>query len=57
MSPKYFEGYRSLGTESGSAKSDDRPAWVQDIGASKERESRVQDKENLMERLRDSGYM
>ncbi|WP_049968317.1 phosphoadenosine phosphosulfate reductase family protein [Haloferax prahovense] len=57
VSPKYFEGYRSLGTESGSAKSDDRPAWVQDLGASAEREGRAQDKEDLMGRLRDLGYM
>ncbi|KAB1194698.1 phosphoadenosine phosphosulfate reductase family protein [Haloferax sp. MBLA0076] len=57
VSPKYFEGYRSLGTESGSTKADDRPAWVQDLAASKEREGRAQDKENLMARLRDLGYM
>ncbi|MDS0293348.1 phosphoadenosine phosphosulfate reductase family protein [Halogeometricum luteum] len=57
VSPKYFEGFRSLGTESGSAKSDDRPAWVQDLGASKERAGRAQDKEDLMGRLRDLGYM
>ena len=57
VSPKYFEGFRSLGTESGSAKSDDRPAWVQDLGASTEREGRAQDKEDLMGRLRDLGYM
>ncbi|WEL25349.1 phosphoadenosine phosphosulfate reductase family protein [Haloferax volcanii] len=57
VSPKYFEGYRSLGTESGSAKSDDRPAWAQDLGASAEREGRAQDKEDLMGRLRDLGYM
>ncbi|SFR46469.1 phosphoadenosine phosphosulfate reductase family protein [Halogeometricum limi] len=57
VSPKYFEGFRSLGTETGSAKSDDRPAWVQDLGASKERAGRAQDKEDLMGRLRDLGYM
>ncbi|WP_416839270.1 phosphoadenosine phosphosulfate reductase family protein [Haloferax sp. DFSO52] len=57
VSPKYFEGFRSLGTESGSAKSDDRPAWVQDLAASKERAGRAQDKEDLMGRLRDLGYM
>ena len=57
VSPKYFEGFRSLGTESGSSKSDDRPAWVQDLKTTKERQGRAQDKENLMERLRDLGYM
>jgi phosphoadenosine phosphosulfate reductase len=57
VSPKYFEGFRSLGTESGSAKTDDRPAWAQDLDASAERAGRAQDKEGLMERLRDLGYM
>ncbi|WP_380679175.1 phosphoadenosine phosphosulfate reductase family protein [Salinigranum sp. GCM10025319] len=54
---KYFEGFRSLGTETGSEKSDDRPAWVQDLEHTTERAGRAQDKENLMERLRDLGYM
>jgi phosphoadenosine phosphosulfate reductase len=54
---KYFEGFRSLGTETGSEKSDDRPAWVQDLDNTTERAGRAQDKENLMERLRDLGYM
>ncbi|MFC6826163.1 phosphoadenosine phosphosulfate reductase family protein [Halopelagius fulvigenes] len=57
VSPKYFEGFRSLGTESGSAREDDRPAWVQDLGADGERAGRAQDKEDLMGRLRDLGYM
>jgi phosphoadenosine phosphosulfate reductase len=54
---KYFEGFRSLGTETGSERSDDRPAWLQDLDATAERAGRAQDKENLMERLRDLGYM
>ncbi|WP_224269654.1 phosphoadenosine phosphosulfate reductase family protein [Haloprofundus salinisoli] len=57
VSPKYFEGFRSLGTESGSAKSDERPAWMQDLDGTTEREGRAQDKENIMGRLRDLGYM
>ncbi|WP_101296567.1 phosphoadenosine phosphosulfate reductase family protein [Halegenticoccus soli] len=57
VSPKYFEGFRSLGTESGSAKSADDPAWMQDMEGTTEREGRAQDKENIMERLRDLGYM
>ena len=57
VSPKYFEGFRSLGTESGSGKSDDRPAWLQDLDNTTEREGRAQDKENLMAQLRDLGYM
>ena len=57
VSPKYFEGFRSLGTEEGSAKSNDTPAWLQDLDGTTEREGRAQDKEDLMERLRDLGYM
>ncbi|MFC7155524.1 phosphoadenosine phosphosulfate reductase family protein [Halomarina halobia] len=57
VSPKYFEGFRSLGTEKGSAKSAEEPAWLQDLESTTERQGRAQDKENLMERLRDLGYM
>jgi phosphoadenosine phosphosulfate reductase len=54
---KYFEGFRSLGTESGSERSEERPAWIQDLENTTERAGRAQDKENLMARLRDLGYM
>jgi len=57
VSPKYFEGFRSLGTESGSGTSGDRPAWLQDLDGTAERAGRAQDKEDLMGRLRDLGYM
>ncbi len=57
ISPKYFEGFRSLGSENGSAKHDDRPAWLQDLDGTTERAGRAQDKEDLMGRLRDLGYM
>ncbi|MFC5970568.1 phosphoadenosine phosphosulfate reductase family protein [Halomarina salina] len=57
VGPKYFEGFRSLGTEEGSAKSDDAPAWLQDLDGTTERQGRAQDKEDLMARLRDLGYM
>ncbi|ADJ16191.1 phosphoadenosine phosphosulfate reductase family protein [Halalkalicoccus jeotgali] len=57
VSPKYFEGFRSLGSERGSARSDDRPAWLQDLDGTTERAGRSQDKEDLMGRLRDLGYM
>jgi phosphoadenosine phosphosulfate reductase len=57
VSPKYFEGFRSLGTEEGSARSADAPAWLQDLENTTERGGRAQDKEGLMERLRDLGYM
>ncbi|MGM0591326.1 MAG: phosphoadenosine phosphosulfate reductase family protein [Halobacteriota archaeon] len=57
VSPKYFEGFRSLGTESGSGPATDRPAWLQDLDNTVERAERAQDKEDLMARLRDLGYM
>ncbi|PSQ44759.1 nodulation protein [Halobacteriales archaeon SW_7_68_16] len=57
VSPKYFAGYRSLGSEVSTDKSDEDPAWLQDIEGTEERGGRAQDKEDLMERLRDLGYM
>ncbi|ADJ16189.1 phosphoadenosine phosphosulfate reductase family protein [Halalkalicoccus jeotgali] len=57
ISPKYFEGFRSLGSEISTQKSTDDPAWLQDVENTVEREGRAQDKEDLMERLRDLGYM
>ena len=57
ISPKYFEGFRSLGSEVSTEKSDSEPAWLQDLDNTTERAGRAQDKEDLMERLRDLGYM
>ncbi|WP_290815250.1 phosphoadenosine phosphosulfate reductase family protein [Halovivax sp.] len=57
VSPKYWEGFRSLGSEISTEKSDDEPAWLQDLEGTTERAGRAQDKEDLMERLRDLGYM
>jgi len=57
VSPKYFEGFRSLGSEVSTKKSEDVPAWLQDLEGTTERAGRAQDKEDLMERLRDLGYM
>jgi len=57
VSPKYFEGFRSLGSEVSTDKADDEPAWLQDLEGTTERAGRAQDKEDLMERLRDLGYM
>lgn len=57
VSPKYWEGFRSLGSEVSTKKSDDLPAWRQDLEGTIEREGRAQDKEDLMDRLRDLGYM
>jgi sulfate adenylyltransferase subunit 2 (EC 2.7.7.4) len=56
VSPKYFEGYRSLGSEVSTERAEQKPAWLQDL-STEERAGRAQDKEDLMERLRDLGYM
>ncbi|MBC8514601.1 phosphoadenosine phosphosulfate reductase family protein [bacterium] len=53
----YREGYRSLGAAGTTTKTTDTPAWEQDLEGTIERGGRRQDKENLMERLRDLGYM
>ncbi len=57
VSPKYFEGFRSLGSEVSTKKSEEEPAWLQDLDNTTERAGRAQDKEDLMQRLRDLGYM
>jgi phosphoadenosine phosphosulfate reductase len=57
VSPKYFAGFRSLGSEVSTEKAEDDPAWLQDLEGTTERAGRAQDKEDLMERLRDLGYM
>jgi phosphoadenosine phosphosulfate reductase len=57
VSPKYFAGFRSLGSEVSTEKSDEEPAWLQNLEDTTERAGRAQDKEDLMERLRDLGYM
>jgi phosphoadenosine phosphosulfate reductase len=57
ISPKYFAGFRSLGSEVSTEKTTEEPAWLQDLEDTTERAGRAQDKEDLMERLRDLGYM
>jgi phosphoadenosine phosphosulfate reductase len=57
VSPKYFAGFRSLGSEVSTDKAAEEPAWLQDIENTTERAGRAQDKEELMQRLRDLGYM
>jgi phosphoadenosine phosphosulfate reductase len=57
VSPKYFAGFRSLGSEVSTDKSAEEPAWLQNLEGTTERAGRAQDKEDLMERLRDLGYM
>jgi phosphoadenosine phosphosulfate reductase len=57
VSPKYFAGFRSLGSEVSTDRTTEEPAWLQDLEETTERAGRAQDKEDLMERLRDLGYM
>lgn len=53
----YEQGYRSLGVKSTTTKSDQKPAWEQDLATTTERSGRRQDKEKIMQRLRSLGYM
>jgi phosphoadenosine phosphosulfate reductase len=53
----YYKGYRSLGAKSTTIKLSDKPAWEQDLEHTPERAGRRQDKEQMMQRLRELGYM
>ncbi|MCR4263872.1 MAG: alkaline phosphatase family protein, partial [Candidatus Roizmanbacteria bacterium] len=53
----YTKGFRSLGVKTTTHKTSDTPAWEQDLKNTKERQGRRQDKEKIMERLRQMGYM
>ncbi len=53
----YEKGYRSLGARVTTRKADEKPAWEQDLEHIPERAGRQQDKEGIMKRLRDLGYM
>ncbi len=53
----YRDGYRSLGARVTTRKISDKPAWEQDLENTTERGGRRQDKEGLMQKLRDLGYM
>ncbi len=55
--PLYFQGYRSIDGKYDSKKISNRPAWEQDLVNTEERAGRAQDKEKMMERLREFGYM
>lgn len=55
--PKYREGYRSIDGIHDSTKTSEIPAWEQDLKFTEERAGRSQDKEGMMERLRQNGYM
>jgi phosphoadenosine phosphosulfate reductase len=53
----YLKGYRSLGAKNFTVKFSDIPAWEQDLDNTTERGGRGQDKEMIMGKLRDLGYM
>jgi phosphoadenosine phosphosulfate reductase len=53
----YSKGYRSLGARVTTTKIGDKPAWEQDLETTNERGGRRQDKEDLMAKLRQLGYM
>lgn len=53
----YKQGYRSLGAQSTTRKTTDTPAWDQDLDNTPERGGRQQDKEGVMKKLRELGYM
>lgn len=55
--PLYALGFRSLGARVTTRKAADVPAWEQDLESTTERVGRRQDKENMMEKLRELGYM
>jgi phosphoadenosine phosphosulfate reductase len=53
----YNDGYRSLGAKGSTTKVSDIPAWEQDLENTTERAGRGQEKEQIMEQLRNLGYM
>lgn len=53
----YEQGYRSLGARITTTKQQNTPAWEQDLENTAERGGRRQDKEHLMQKLRELGYM
>lgn len=55
--PKYFEGFRSLESKVSTEKANQEPAYLKNLEDTTERAGRAQGKEDLMERLRDLGYM
>ncbi|TLZ53222.1 MAG: phosphoadenosine phosphosulfate reductase family protein [Methanobacteriota archaeon] len=55
--PLYDRGYRSFDGKYDSRRVGDTPAWEQDFDSIPERMGRAQDKEQIMHRLRELGYM
>jgi len=59
VSPKYWKGFRSLGSEVSTDKSGEEPAWLQNLEETSERGGRAQNKDDdeIMSQLREAGYM
>lgn len=55
--PLYEKGFRSIDGKFDSHSVSDLPAWEQDLENTFERAGRAQDKEQIMEKLRELGYM
>lgn len=55
--PDVFENLHAIAKEGSTEKTTAEPAWLQDLEETSERAGRAQDKEELMQRLRDLGYM
>lgn len=55
--PLYYKGYRSIDGKNDSKPTSNKPAWEQDLENTSERAGRSQDKEGIMEKLRNLGYM
>jgi len=55
--PLYEKGFRSIDGRYDSHSVSDLPAWQQDLEGTFERAGRAQDKEQIMGRLRELGYM
>jgi len=53
----YAQDYRSLGAKNATTKISDKPAWEQNLEDDLERIGRNQEKEEIIKRLRDLGYM
>ena len=53
----YDQGFRSFDGKYDSRRVGDLPAWLQDLDHTQERQGRAQDKEQIMDRLRELGYM
>ena len=53
----YRQGFRSLGSKTGTNRTSELPAWEQDLENTSERGMRSEEKERVMEQLRRWGYL